>query len=179
MRRPIVSLVRALVAAGCLGLSACGGGDATGPHPGPGPGGDSPAGRYALGAINDSRPGQMVLLSNPGGGAIGLYRFDGSSDLAITDQHTYRLQLRFADEKGSYEYDDRGTVTGTVDQEDGGFILTFESDTYGDSFGGRWTEDGTTTMQYDVDEWRGQVVSSATSNRADQPSLERSGASTS
>lgn len=83
-------------------------------------------------------------------GAIGLYRFDGASDLQITDQRGYRLVLRFEDEKGSYEYDDQGVVDGTVDQ-DGGYILAFHSDTYGDAFGGRWTEDGTTSMQYDFD----------------------------
>ena len=149
MQRAMVPAFRALVAAGCLGLLACGGGDSTGPHPGPG-GGNTPTGRYALGAINDSRPGQMVLLSNPDGGAIGLYRFDGASDLQITDQHSYRLVLQFEDEKGSYQYDDQGVVDGTVDQ-DGGYILAFHSDTYGDSFGGRWTEDGTTSMQYDFD----------------------------
>ena len=154
MRRSIMPPFHALAAAGCLGLLACGGGDSTGPHPGPGPGGpggggDSPAGSYTLGAVNNSPPGRTILLSNPGGGAIGLYRFEWNSNLQITDQRTYQLTLRFADEKDAYEYDDEGSVTGTVD-EDGGLILTFESDTYGDSFAGRYT-DGTTTMQYDVD----------------------------
>jgi hypothetical protein len=147
MRRPIVPVFHALVAAGCLGLLACGG-DSGGT--GPRPGGGSPAGSYALRAINDARPGQTVLLSNPDGGAIGLYQFDGNSDLRITEQHTYRLVLRFADEKSAYEYDDQGTVSG-VDDADGGRILTFESDSYGGSFMGRYTEDGVTTMQYDVD----------------------------
>jgi len=151
MRRSIIPAVHALAAVGCLGLLACGGGDSTGPHPGPGPGtGESAAGTYTLGAVNNSPPGRTILLTNPGGGAIGLYTFDWNSNLQITDQHTYELVIRFADEKNNYEYDDQGSVTSMVDREDGGLILTFESDTYGDSFGGRWI-DGTTTMQYDVD----------------------------
>jgi hypothetical protein len=154
-------LSHGLAAAVCLALAACSGGAATGPNHGPGepgnPGdpGDGNgqvlvAGNYTLESINGSSPGQTVLLSNPDGSAIGLYRFDASSGLEISPLQTYTLGLRFEDEQNAYNFVDQGEMKWSSDP-DGGLILTFESDTYGDTFMGRFTDDGVTTMQYDID----------------------------
>src|SRR5262245_24584362 len=111
-------------AALCLALLACGGGgDALGPdvhHPDPGtpqepgnpgnPGTPDPgtpqipndpnpappvAGGYTLGLINEANPGQIVLLSNPDGSVIGLYRFVAASTLILDPLGGYTLTLTY------------------------------------------------------------------------------------
>jgi hypothetical protein len=135
---------------------SCGGKDPVGPNPGRGGGGDDDepgqqyvAGSYVLGQINNEfSPGQNVALANPDGSMIGFYRFDASTSLALDPLQTYTLVLNYGDEKGGYQITDEGEFKWRM--EDGTMILTFESDTYGDSFLGQAT-DGLLAIQYDFD----------------------------
>ena len=132
-----------------------------GHNPPPGPGPDQPpppppppppapdydvTGTYGLTKINDSQPGQMVLLSNPGGNVIGLYRFDVSSALSMTDQ-TWAFSIILTDEKNVYQIDNQGTFTRSGDR---GEDVTFVSELDGKVFSGSAT-DGSMVFTYDLD----------------------------
>jgi hypothetical protein len=154
-RRP----AQALAGAFCLVLLACSGGkDATGPTPVPPvdePPGDNPGppqppssitGAYLLVRINDSDPGQMVTLANPGGEVIGLYRFHENSVLGLTDDQTWTLSLKFEDERNGHQIEDEGRFRREGNE------LQFESTTFGDAFAGTArVEAGVVGIQYDVD----------------------------
>jgi hypothetical protein len=144
---------RVLIGALGLALAACsgGGGDATGPDPvppqNPPPGPEQPppppppqnagiTGTYVLVKINDSRPGQLVTVSNPDGSVIGLYRFDAQTTLTLDALQTFALQLRYSDDKSQFVLDDEGEFKGGNPREDGLLPLTFTSATYGDNFVG-------------------------------------------
>jgi hypothetical protein len=159
---------RALVGALGLALVACsgGGGDATGPdqvppqNPPPGPEQPPPpppppqnagiTGTYVLVKINDSKPGQLVTVSNPDGLVIGLYRFDAQTTLKLDPLQTFTLQLRYSDDKSQYGLDDEGEFKGGNPGQDGVLPLTFTSATYGDSFVGAAGND-VVGIKYDFD----------------------------
>jgi hypothetical protein len=155
-RRPAHALTGAL----SLVLLACSGGkDATGPNPGPPdppePPRDNPeppqpspslTGAYVLVRINDSDPGQMVTLANPGGEVIGLYRFHENSVLGLTDDQTWTLSLKFEDERNDHQIQDEGRFRREGEE------LQFESTTFGDAFvGTARVELGVVGIQYDLD----------------------------
>ena len=179
MARRILSLldraVHGITGALCIAALACGGGaDAVGPHaPGdqlPGDPGDpgnpgnpgtpqipdnpNPAppvaGGYTIGLINSSNPGQNVLLANPNGGAIGLYRFLETSTLVLDPLGGYTLTFEFADDTHSYTIHDQGGWKAGNPGQDGSIDLSFKSDTYDDEFPGL-TRNGRLEIQYDFD----------------------------
>jgi hypothetical protein len=159
----------------CLTLLACGGGgDALAPH---GPGADNPdepgspgtpgipdpgtpqipdnpnpappvAGGYTLGLINQSTPGQNVMLANPNGGVIGLYRFLEVSSLVLDPLGSYTLTLLYVDDTHSYSLEDKGGWKGNTGPD--GIELSFKSETFGDAFPGL-ARNGRLEIQYDVD----------------------------
>jgi hypothetical protein len=108
---------KALVLALALALAGCSGksGDATGPdvEPPPNdPGTPTPnhggvQGSYVLEQINESRPGQLVTISNPDGTVIGLYRFQPTT-LIMDPLQTFALELRYTDDKTPGGIDDEG-----------------------------------------------------------------------
>ena len=168
---------RGVTAALCLTLLACGGGgDALGPHA---PGGDNPdkpgnpgtpgipdpgtpqipdnpnpappvAGGYTLGLINQSTPGQNVLLANPDGNVIGLYRFLEVSSLVLDPLGDYTLTLLYVDDTHSYSIEDHGGWKGGNQAPDGTIELSFKSQSFNDEFPGI-TRNGRLEIQYDVD----------------------------
>lgn len=149
-------LVRGLTGALCAALLACAGGDGpdepTGPGPAPEPGPPQPtdnvvAGTYVLVRINESAPGGMVTLANPDGSVIGLFRFHGSSTLALTEQQTWSLVLHFADDAEARVIEDRGRFKRTGEDLS---VLSFRSEVYGDVFLGR-AVDGVAAITYDID----------------------------
>jgi hypothetical protein len=171
VRRVSLLLYRAvlgLTTALSLTLLGCGGGsDATAPDPDPGhhvpdPGPDPQpqpqpqpdpdvglAGTYGLVIINNgSKPGQMVLLSNPDGVAIGLYRFDAATSLTLTADGTYTLTMRLADDKNTYILHDDGQFESTPDGEQQS--LTFESATEAGIYPGAANTEGL-VIKYDID----------------------------
>jgi hypothetical protein len=175
MARRILSLfdrtVHGVTAALCIAALACGGGaDAVGPHgPGDQPGDpgnpgnpgtpqipDNPnpappvAGGYTIGLINSSNPGQNVLLANPDGSAIGLYRFLETSTLTLDPLGGYTLTFEFAEDTHSYTVHDQGGWKGGNQGPDGTIELSFKSQTYGDEFPGI-TRNGRVEIQYDFD----------------------------
>ena len=153
----------------CLASVACSGGgsgstgpdDPTGPGPGdphgPGPGDpqdpgppqlpNDVIGSYALISINDGTPGQQVLLSNPDGSAIGLYRFNPGTRLNLRNTGDWALALRFEDNGNAQYIDDAGRfrIVGEALDE-----LAFTSAVYGDAFEGRARE-GLVAIKYDFD----------------------------
>ena len=160
-------VARALIGALGLALAACSGGsgDATGPDPvppqNPPPGPEQPpppppqqnggvTGTYVLVKINDSKPGQLVTVSNPDGSVIGLYRFDGRTTLTLDPLQTFSLQLRYSDDKSQFVLEDEGEFKGGDPREDGVLPLTFSSAAFGDTFAGA-TKDGVLAIQYDFD----------------------------
>jgi hypothetical protein len=161
-------LTLALACALGLALAACSGkgGDPTGPDtnpptndPGPTPGpivDPSPdpqggvQGHYTLEQINDSKPGQMVTISNPGGKVIGLYRFDAATTLDMDALQTFTMQLRYSDDKAEYGLPDEGEFKGTGPASDGALPLTFSSTVYDDSFIGVVLGD-IVVIKYDFD----------------------------
>lgn len=173
MARRVLSLLHrtahAITAALCVAALACGGGsDAVGPNgpgnplpgnpgdpgtpqipnnPNPGP---PVAGSYTLGLINSSNPGQMVLLSNPDGSAIGLYRFLEASTLILDPLGGYTLTLEFSDEKGSYTIQDKGQWKGGNQDQNGNINLSFKSDTFDDEFDGL-AKNSKVEIRYDMD----------------------------
>jgi hypothetical protein len=154
-----------LAGALCIALLACGGGgDATAPDPNPPqhdpapdpnppdqppPPSEGIVGTYALVVVNDSKPGQMVLLSNPDGAAIGLYRFDASTTLSLTATQGYTLTMKLEDDKNSYLLEDQGDFkwTGT---DNGLLSLTFESGRDGRTYPGLGKPAGV-VIKYDMD----------------------------
>ena len=170
---------RLTLALGCalgLALAACSGkgGDATGPDTNP-PANDpgpTPApqvgvqGHYILEQINDSKPGQMVTISNPDGTVIGLYRFDAASTLEMDGLQAFNLQLRYTDDKDQFGLPDAGEFKqqGPVSQE-GALPLTFSSTVYDDSFTGVVVGD-IVAIKYDID-GDGQADTSFGFRRAD------------
>jgi hypothetical protein len=147
-----------------LGLTACSGkgGNVTGPDtdpgtqdpgqqdPGPGNGG-SIAGGYVLERINESKPGQLVTISNPDGKVIGLYRFDAGSTLELDAKQAFHIALRYTDDKEQFGLDDSGRYdpAGPASQ-DGSLPLTFSSAFYGDAFTAVSLGEFV-TMEYDLD----------------------------
>lgn len=125
------------------------------PGPGPGPGPQQPdpstgiAGTYALFQINNSKPGQMVTISNPDGKVIGLYRFDAGTQLVLEPLQTFDLQLRYTDEKGEYGIHDQGEFK-QAGSSQGVLALTFSSATYGDAFSAIAADD-VVAIKYDFD----------------------------
>jgi hypothetical protein len=116
------------------------------PPPPPPPPVFSVAGDYGLTQINQSQPGQLVLLSNPDGSAIGLYRFDPSSVLSMNDQ-AWAFVVLLEDEKNVYQIRNQGTYTRSGDQ---GEDFTFVSTIDGKVFTGHAT-DGSMVFTYDLD----------------------------
>ena len=106
-------------------------------------------GVYVLSKVNDSDAGQMVTISNPNGNVIGIYRFDPASELEVDALGTYALRLGYKDEKGEYALPDQGTVKWPGGNPDV-LNLTFESNTWGDSFTGM-AAIGVISIQYDFD----------------------------
>jgi len=161
-------LTLALACALGLALAACSGkgGDPTGPDtnpptddPGPTPGpivDPSPdpqggvQGHYTLEQINDSKPGQMVTISNPDGKVIGLYRFDAATTLDMDALQTFTMQLRYSDDKAEYGLPDEGEFKGAGPASDGALPLTFSSTVYDDSFIGVVLGD-IVVIKYDFD----------------------------
>jgi hypothetical protein len=155
-----------LAAAVCIGLLACGGGgDATAPDPNPPqhdpapdpnppdqppPPNEGIVGTYGLVVVNDSKPGQMVLLSNPDGGAIGLYRFDASTTLSLTALGTYTVSMKLQDDKDNYEIYDEGEFKWSAN---GNLIsLTFESARDGRKYPGMGSPaEAAVAIKYDMD----------------------------
>lgn len=151
-------LALALALAGCSGS-----GDATGPDPEPpmpepepptqDPGTPAPnagvQGSYVLAQINNSQPGQLVTIANPDGLIIGLYRFEATR-LTLDALQTFELELRYADDKTQYGYDDEGEFKQAGPVSQGALPLTFSSAVYGDSFTGVVLED-IVAIKYDFD----------------------------
>jgi hypothetical protein len=108
------------------------------------------AGGYTIGLINSSNPGQNVLLANPNGGAIGLYRFLETSTLVLDPLGGYTLTFEFADDTHSYTIHDQGGWKAGNPGQDGSIDLSFKSDTYDDEFPGL-TRNGRLEIQYDFD----------------------------
>jgi hypothetical protein len=153
----------------CLALAACsGGGDATAPDPNPDPG-QHPApnpdpnpnpqpnpnpdegtlvGSYGLVSINDSKPGQMVLLSNPDGKAIGLYRFDAATTVSFDALGGYKLDVKLQDDKNNYEFYDEGDFKWHM--QDNVIALTFESNRDGRTYQG-FANPQAAVLKYDTD----------------------------
>lgn len=164
-----------LVGALTVVLLACSGsGDATGPdpidpgpgpvNPGPGPVDPGPgpvepgpgptepgiiAGTYVITAINGSRPELMVSLANPDGNLIGIYRFQPTTTLVLDPMGGYSLSLEYSDEKGTYVLGDEGEYKWVG--ANGGVILSFDSETWGDSFDGAAAHNGAAMIRYDFD----------------------------
>jgi hypothetical protein len=152
----------------CLTLAACSGGsDATAPDPNPDPGQHDPAphpdpnpqpgpnpdegtlvGSYGLVTINDSKPGQMVLLSNPDGKAIGLYRFDASTTVSFDALGGYKLTMNLQDDKNNYEIFDEGDFKWHM--QDNLIALTFESKRDGRTYQGVANPQAV-AVKYDMD----------------------------
>ena len=163
--RAVLGLTTAL----SLALVGCGGGsDATAPDPGqhdpaphpdpqpdpqpqpqpqPQPDAGVP-GTYGLVLVNGSKPGQMVLLSNPDGAAIGLYRFDAATSLTLSADHTYELTMRLADDKNTYLLHDTGNYEVTPNGEK--LSLTFISQGDGGTYPGVSSGNGA-VVDYDID----------------------------
>jgi hypothetical protein len=164
-----------LTAALCTILVACSGGrDATGPDlpddepgpkpviPGPGDPGPDPvdpgptppgdwhaAGTYTLTSINQSTPGQLVTLANPGGIVIGLYRFSANTTLVIDPMGGWSLSFEYSDDKTTFQMGDEGEFK--WHGIDGGIWLDFSSGVYGDEFDGAAAPDGSAAIDYDFD----------------------------
>jgi hypothetical protein len=150
IRALALSLSLAGILAGCGGS----GGDATAPDPvtpqGPGtPSQQSVAGNYTLEQINDSKPGTLVTIVNPGGGVVGLYRFDATT-LTLDGGKNFALTLRYSDDKSQFTLEDHGTLEpgGTTTQ--GAQQFTFRSAVFGDAFAGIVLND-VAAIQYDFD----------------------------
>jgi len=159
----------ALTTALSLALVACGGGsDATAPDPNPNPGQHEPTpqpqpqpqpepqpqpdaglpGSYGLILINnESKPGQLALLSDPDGTVIGLYRFDGSSSLTLNADHSYQLTMRLTDDKNTYLLLDEGHYQATPDGDR--LSLTFMSAKTGGIYPGAGNAQGV-AIKYDI-----------------------------
>jgi hypothetical protein len=154
MRAPTVALACcvALVVAGCGGS-----GDLAAPNPEPPvqePGNPPPAqggvqGTYVLEQINDSKPGQLVTISNPDGAVIGLYRFEATA-IALDALQTFDLSLVYSDDKTAYRLDDRGEFKPAGPPDQDALPLTFSSAVYGDSFVGVVLRD-MVAIKYDFD----------------------------
>jgi hypothetical protein len=141
---------RAAILALAIVLGGCSGGshDATGPDPVPPvqnpeppvqipdnpPPNQGVQGTYVLEQINDSKPGQLVTISNPDGKVIGLYRFE-ATNLSMDALQTFQMALRYSDDKSQFEIDDQGEFKGAGPvSELGAMPLTFYSKVYGDQF---------------------------------------------
>ena len=157
--RAVLGLTTAL----SLALTGCGGGgDATGPDPDPGQHDPAPhpepqpqpqpdagvLGTYGLVLVNGSQAGRVVLLSNPDGAAIGLFRFDAATSLTLSADHTYELTMRLADDKDTYLLHDTGDYEVTQDGEK--LSLTFISQGAAGTYPGTSTGNGT-VVDYDID----------------------------
>jgi hypothetical protein len=118
-----------------------------GPVPAPQPG---VQGSYVLERINQSEPGQLVTIANPGGAVIGLYRFEATA-MSMDALQTFALSLSYTDDKTQFSLDDAGEFkqAGPISQE-GALPLTFYSDTYGDQFTGVVLQ-GMVAIKYDFD----------------------------
>ncbi|MFL5493090.1 MAG: hypothetical protein ACJ8DC_01780 [Gemmatimonadales bacterium] len=169
---------RLTLALGCalgVALAACSGGsgDATAPDPNPPTNDPGPTpnpqggvqGHYTLEQINDSKPGQLVTISNPDGKVIGLYRFDAATTLDMDALQTFTMQLRFSDDKEEYGLPDEGEFKGAGPAADGALPLTFSSTVYDDSFTGVVVGD-IVAIKYDLD-GDGQADTSFGFRRAD------------
>jgi hypothetical protein len=125
------------------------------PGPGPvdpGPGPTEPgiiAGTYVLTAINGSEPGLMVSLANPDGNLIGIYRFQPTTTLVLDPMGGYSLSLEYSDDKGNYVLGDEGEYKWTG--AEGGVLLSFDSETWGDAFNGAVADDRSAAIDYDFD----------------------------
>lgn len=154
----MTAATKALALTLALALAGCGGGsDAAAPNPEP-PGqapGDPPPvqggvqGTYVLEQINDSKPGQLVTISNPDGTVIGLYRFEATT-LTLDALQTFDLSLRFTDDKSPFQLDDAGDFKPAGPANQGALPFTFHSNTYGDSFTGVVLQDEV-AIKYDLD----------------------------
>ena len=148
---------RALVLGFALALAGCGGGnDTTAPtpqppvqDPGPPPPQGGVQGTYVLEQINDSKPGQLVTISNPDGTVIGLYRFEATT-LTLDALQTFELSLRYTDDKSPLGIDDQGEFKQAGPVADGALPLAFSSAIYDDSFTGVVLED-IVAIKYDFD----------------------------
>jgi len=159
--------VLGLTTAFSLALTGCGGGgDATAPDPDPGQHDPAPhpdpqpqpqpqpqpdagvPGTYGLVLVNGSQAGRMVLLSNPDGGAIGLFRFDAATSLTLSADHTYELTMRLADDKNTYLLHDTGNYEVTPTGEK--LSLTFISQGAAGTYPGVSTGNGA-VVDYDID----------------------------
>jgi hypothetical protein len=141
----------ALVVAGCGGS-----GDLAAPTEPPvqDPGDPSPVqggvqGTYVLEQINDSKPGQLVTISNPDGTVIGLYRFDATA-ITLDALMTFDLSLEYSDDKTAYQLDDHGEFKPAGPADQGALPFTFYSAAYGDSFVGVVLQD-MVAIKYDFD----------------------------
>jgi hypothetical protein len=164
-------MVRRLIAFAsslALVLSACSGGSSgptapdqppvQDPAPEPGPvqpppppqGSAGITGTYVLIQINGSLPGQMVSVANPDGNLIGLYRFDGGTQLILDPLQTFALDIHYQDDKGEYLLQDEGEFKAATPPSNNGLGLTFSSATYGDKFTGA-AGDGMLGISYDFD----------------------------
>lgn len=147
---------RALVFCFALALAGCGGGnDTTAPTPEPPVQNPPPPqqggvqGRYVLEQINDSKPGQLVTISNPDGTVIGLYRFEATT-LTLDALQTFDLSLRYTDDKEPLGIDDQGEFKPAGPVSNGALPLAFSSAIYDDSFLGVVLED-MVAIKYDFD----------------------------
>jgi hypothetical protein len=160
---------RVLLPALAIVFAACsGGGDITGPDPAPqephvpaphvpvphDPDPEQPApappvvaGSYTLVRINESEPGKLVTIANPDGVVVGLYRFSAST-MQLDPLQTWSLALRYTDDKSELGIDDAGEFKWATDEQ--GLVLYFDSEVYGDSFGGR-AGNGLAAILYDFD----------------------------
>ena len=154
MRAPTMALACCLA----LAIAGCGGGGdlaaPTAPPPGQEPGDPPPAqggvqGTYVLEQINDSKPGQLVTISNPDGTVIGLYRFEPTA-ITLDALQTFDLALEFSDEKTAYHLDDHGEFKPAGPPDEDALRLTFSSAVYGDSFLGVVLQD-MVAIKYDFD----------------------------
>ncbi|HWB42383.1 MAG TPA: hypothetical protein VG500_14075 [Gemmatimonadales bacterium] len=104
-------------------------------------------GTYMLVRINDADPGQAVLLANPDGSAIGLYRFHERTTLGLTEDQDWTLALHFEDQGTAHDIEDEGRFkrSGQDLRE-----LSFQSAIFGDLFEGR-AQDGVAAIKYDID----------------------------
>jgi len=136
-----------------VALAGCGGGsDAAAPTPEPpvqDPAPQGVQGTYVLEQINDSKPGQLVTISNPDGRVIGLYRFEATS-LTLDELQTFDLSLRYTDDKSDLGIDDQGEFKQAGPPSQGSLPLMFSSAIYGDSFLGVVLQD-MVAIKYDFD----------------------------
>jgi hypothetical protein len=142
IRRPLsVALPRgrrlagAALAAGLLGIAACGVDRSTGPRAGL-------AGTYQLSSVNDGALNTTVQYVDPNTGhLLGMYRFHGGT-LRVSDDNTWSMTIDYDDLNTNRELSDDGSYARNGDE------IHFSSAEFGDEFPAT-LNGGTLDVRYD------------------------------